>query len=133
MEQQEGGALAIVRAWQEAVNARDMERLRALSDPLIAISGPRGVATGFDVLVDWLGRAGLTLETRRSFARGEAVVLAQHGVWRAVETGELRGEADVAAIFRVTNGRVAQYERLDSLAVALAAAGLVEGDEVGLR
>ena len=130
MDERERATLATVEAWQGAVNRRDEAGLRALTDPAIAIVGPRGVATGVDLLLDWLGRAGLTLATRRRFARGGAVVLAQRGVWRDLATGEVRGEAEVASHFRVAGGRVAHYERRDTLAEALAAAGLTEGDAV---
>ena len=124
-------ALRVVTDWQEAVNQGDASRLRALSDPTIAIVGPRGVASGVDLLLDWLGRAGLTLTTRGRFARGGAVVLAQHGVWRDLATGAVRGEAEVASFFRVADGLVSHYERRDTLAEALAAAGLTERDAVG--
>jgi ketosteroid isomerase-like protein len=130
MDVMTGEALAIVEAWQEAINRGDVARLRALSDPAIAIVGPRGVATGVEVLLNWLGRAGLTLTTRGRFARGGVVVLAQHGVWRDPATGATRGEAEVASHFRVADGRVAHYERRDTLAEALTAAGLTAGDAV---
>ncbi len=126
----QGDVLAIVSAWQESVNRRDLVRLRELSDPAIAIVGPRGVGEGFDLLAAWLDRAGLTLETRRSFARGEVVVLAQHGVWWSVATGERQGEAAVASVFHVRGGRLARYARHDALDEALASAGLSVADEV---
>lgn len=44
--------LAAVREWQEAVNRRDLERLRAVSAAEIAIVGPRGVGYGFALLAD---------------------------------------------------------------------------------
>ena len=121
--------LAIVQAWQDAANAQDVERLLELSDPDIEVIGPRGSGRGHQLLRDWLGRAGLSLETRRVFVGGDAVVLAQHGVWRSVETGEVTGEADVASRFRVNGRRVAQFARHDSLDAALAEAGLDYSDE----
>lgn len=124
-------AVAVVQEWQEAANHQDIERLLALSDPEIEIVGPRGAGYGHQLLRDWLGRAGLTLETRRVFGRGEVVVLAQHGVWRSVETGEFRGEADLASRFRVKGGgRVVQFARYDSLDEALSHAGLGWEDEI---
>jgi hypothetical protein len=112
------------------VNNQDIDRLLALSDPNIEIVGPRGAAFGHIVLRDWMSRAGLTLTTQRVFARDDTVVVAQHGVWRSVETGEVVGEADVASEFRVDGQRVTYYARYDSLDEALATAGLEQADEL---
>ena len=120
---------AIVQAWQDAANAQDVDRLLDLSDPDIEVIGPGGSGRGHQLLRDWLGRAGLRLQTRRAFARGDAVVLAQHGVWRSIETGDVIGEAAVASRFRVAGQRVVQFARHDSLDAALAEAGLDYSDE----
>lgn len=128
MQQQD--TVAVVRAWQDAANRQDVDRLLELSDPNIEIVGPRGPGYGRELLRDWLGRAGLTLETRQTFARDGVVVVRQQGVWRSVENGEELGVAELASRFRVEGGRVAQYARYDSLDVALAAAGLNTADEI---
>lgn len=122
--------LAVVLAWQDAANRHDVDRLLEQSDTNIEIVGPRGSGHGHQLLRDWLGRAGLTLETRRIFARGDVAVLHQHGTWRDVETGELSGEREVASVFRVDGGRVARIARYDGLGDALVEAGLDERDEV---
>jgi len=121
--------LEVVQEWLRAANRQDVERLLALSDPDIEVVGPRGSGFGLRLLRDWLRRAGLTLQTRRTFARGDVVVLAQHGVWRSPDTGTV-GEAEVASRFRVSGGRVVQFARHDDLAVALQEAALTESDEV---
>jgi hypothetical protein len=123
-------SLHVVQEWQEAVNRCDLEHLRAVSAAEIAIVGPRGVGHGFALLADWLGRAGLVLTTRRSFVRGDAVVMEQEGVWSALESGEERGAAIVASAFRVAAGRVVWYARYDSLTAALNEVGLTVADEV---
>jgi hypothetical protein len=120
---------AMVLAWQEAVNQKDTEGLLALSDPHIEMVGPRGSAYGHAILRDWLGRAGLGMKSQRLYAKGNTVVVAQHGVWRSVETGDLIGEADIASHFRVVGQQIAYYARYDSLADALHAANLTEADE----
>lgn len=127
---QQEQAVAVVQAWQEAANRQDGDRLVELSDPNIEIVGPRGSGFGAQLLREWLGRAGLTLETQRVFARDQVVVVAQHGVWRSTETGEVQGEADLASRFRVADGRVVQFARHDRLDQALAAAGLEPADEL---
>lgn len=125
-------SVTTAQAWQEAVNAQDKERLLALSHPAIEIVGPRGVARGHDVLLAWLERAGLTLETRRVFAGKNSVVFAQHGVWRSPQTNEPQGEAEVASSFLTKNGQVTELARYDTLPEALARAGLSRVDEVVL-
>jgi hypothetical protein len=124
---------AIVLAWQEAVNQKDAERLLALSDPNIEIVGPRGSAYGHGILAQWLERAGLSMTAYRCFANGDTVVVAQHGVWRDVDTGEVMGKADIASHFRVTDRQIRYYARYDSLSDALNAAELTETDEQLLR
>src|SRR5579884_219942 len=98
--------VAIARAWQDAANAGDVDRVVALSDPDVELVGPRGAGRGHQLLRDWLGRAGLRLATLRTFARGDAVVLAQHGIWRSAETGAVTGERDLATRFRIAGERV---------------------------
>ena len=117
-------------AWQEAVNAQDETLLLRLSHPDIELVGPRGTAQGHEILVTWLGRAGLALETRRTFAKGDAVVFSQYGVWQFLAAGELQGEAEVASSFTVQGGQVTEIARYDTLAEALAHASLSEADEV---
>ena len=119
--------VAIVQAWQEAANKQDVERLLELSDTNIEIVGPRGLGYGHQLLRDWLGRAGLSLETRQIFADDNTVVIAQHGVWRNLETGQVTGTKDLASQFRVAEGRVIQFARYDNLKEALDAAGLTLG------
>ena len=122
-------SVTMVQAWLDAVNTQNIDGLIALSDPNIEIIGPRGSGYGHQLLCDWLGRAGLRLETRRVFARGDAVVVEQHGVWRSVETGDVTGERDIASRFRVDGERIVQFARYDSLSEALAEAGLTFADE----
>jgi limonene-1,2-epoxide hydrolase len=118
----------VVHAWIDAANRQRGDALVALSAPDIELVGPRGSVRGAAVLREWLTRAGLTMENRRTFARDGAVVVEQHGVWRSVDTGEFVGEADVASRFEVVHGKVAAFERYDDLDAALAAAGLGESD-----
>lgn len=119
-----------VQSWLSAANEQNIEQLLAVSDENIEIVGPRGVAMGHQILREWMGRAGLTLTSRRFFADGEAVVAAQHGVWRDADTGDIKGEADVASSFRVSNGKVIRYARFDDLASALADVGLTEANGI---
>lgn len=131
MELQE--AAEIVCTWEETVNTAELERLLDLSHPEIELVGPRGSAFGCDALKDWLARAGLSLETRRSFARGETVVNEQLGVWRDLTTGDVVSESKLASYYRVENGQVSYVARYDKLQEAFEQSGLSEADEVQLR
>lgn len=121
--------LTTVLSWLDAVNTQNVERLIELSDSNIEIVGPRGSAYGHQVLREWLERADLTLTTLRAFARGNVITLAQHGVWRSIESGEVIGEADVASEFKVENQKVVRYARYDNLDEAFEKTGLNFSDE----
>ncbi len=125
--------LEVVQAWQDAANSRNFERLMEISDPNIEVSGPRGAGHGHQLVREWLIRSGLTFKTLRLFARGDVVVVEQHGVWHSEETGKPTSEADFASHFRVEGGRVAQLARYDTLDVALEKAGLDYSDEGSSR
>lgn len=120
----------VVLAWLAAVNAADVEAALAHTTPDVVIVGPRGTSRGREVLRAWLGHAGATFATRAAYARGDAVVVAQHGTWRDPATGAVRGEAAVATRFRIADGQVAELQRYDDLALALQDAQLTAGDEV---
>lgn len=122
--------LALVQAWQDAANRQNSDRLVELSAPDIEVVGPRGSGHGYQLLRDWVGRAGLQLTTLRAFVRDNVVVVAQRGVWRSVETGEVTGERDLASRFRIDGQRVGQFARYDNLDVALNEAGLHYSDEI---
>jgi hypothetical protein len=121
---------ALVQAWQDAANHQNSDRLVELSAPDIEVVGPRGSGHGYQLLREWLGRAGLHFTTLRAFARDNVVVVAQRGVWRSVETGEVTGERDLASRFRIDSQRVVQCARYDTLDVALDEAGLHYSDEI---
>lgn len=123
-------AADVVLAWLAAVNAAEVETALAHTAPDVSIIGPRGTSRGREVLRAWLGHAGATFATRAIYARGDAVVVAQHGTWHDPATGAVRGEAEVATRFRVADGQVAELQRYDDLATALAEAQLTPADQV---
>ena len=99
----------IVTAWLAAVNAGDADAALARTSPGVTIVGPRGTSHGHEVLRAWIGHAGAAFATRRTFARGGAVVVAQLGVWRDA-TGAVKGGMDVATR-RVRSGGAAAVRR----------------------
>lgn len=122
--------VAVVRAWHQALNAGDLDRLAALSAEDVEVGGPRGASRGAQVLREWVGRAGIRLEPQRLFHREQTVVVEQAAEWRAAETGEVTGQQTPASVFIVRDGKVASVIRYPDLAAALAATGLGEADEV---
>ena len=122
-------AMAVVEAWHDALNREDSVRVVDLSDPNIEIVGPRGSGYGRALLREWLNHARVQLEIQKRFVAGDTVVVAQRGIWHSPETGQSLGEANVASVFRVKDGRVAYYARYDALEDALLRAGLSESDE----
>jgi ketosteroid isomerase-like protein len=126
--------IATVRAWHDAVNAGDVERVVELCSEDVEVGGPRGLARGRPVVREWFARAGIRLEPGRVFQRGEAVVAEQRAEWRMA--GADPGDDDVHAIasaFVVRDGLIARVARHDDLAVALAAAGMDETNEQPAR
>ena len=115
-----------VLAWHDALNREDVDALLALLHPDVELVGPRGSAHGHEVLREWAARAGLALHPREVYARERAVVVAERGEWR--RDGNVVGEADVASVFRVTDGQVAYLARFDTLDEALEHAGLTARD-----
>jgi hypothetical protein len=125
-------AVTVAHAWVAAVNAVDADGLAALSAADIEIVGPRGSVRGVDVLREWLLRAGIALETTRTFAGVSDVVLAHRATWQTPGTAT-PSSADVASWFQIQEGRVARYQRFDDLQSAIAASGLEPTDEITSR
>jgi len=120
----------VALVWQEAANAQDADLLLAISDPQIAIVGPRGTGHGRDLLREWLARAGLSLTTLRAFVHDDEVVLAQHGVWHDPATGARQGEQELASCFQVRDRRVVRFARYDTLEEALVHSQMTPADEI---
>ncbi len=123
-------SIAVVLAWQDAVSGQNVERVLELSAPDIQVVGPRGSGYGHQLVRDWMARAGLVFETQRIFARGDMVVVAQHGTWHAPETRAVTAEADTASLFKVEQGKITKFARYDALDTTLNEAGLSYADEV---
>ncbi len=119
-----------VKAWHEALNEGDIERVVALSHPDIEVGGPRGTARGIEVLREWAGRAGVQLKPQRICQRGNVVVVEQGAEWRSAQTGQTTDSQTVASVFVVRDGKVASVMRYPDLVTALRAAGLDESQDV---
>jgi hypothetical protein len=127
------GSLAVVEAWLDAVNRKDVGALERLTHDEVEIVGPRGSGRmDRAVLAEWLARAGFSAEVLRWFCGADgSVVVEQDARWVDPASDAERGQARVASRFVVDDGRVASYARHDDgLQPALNAAGLRIEDEV---
>ena len=130
--------LQVVQAWIDAVNAGDADAAAAASHEQIVVMGPRGQGPmPASALGEWLARSGFSARPTRWFCGGHAdgsgggvAVVELDAEWRDSPDNLL-----VGALFRVADGRVAEFSRFDSgLSAALAAGGLLEDrDEVTVR
>lgn len=98
------GALATVRAWQEAVNRGSVARVRELSADRIEVLGPRGAGLmdsgGFGV---WMIRSGFSATPRRWFCGGDGtVVVEQAARWEDRATGAEQSRAVVGSLVEVS-------------------------------
>jgi ketosteroid isomerase-like protein len=119
-----------VRAWHDAVNAGDVERLVALSSDDVEVGGPRGSGRGARLLQEWFARAGIRLDARLIFRRDRTVVVEQSAAWHMAGSGDSAEPQTIASVFLVEDGRVASVTRYADLASALEAAGLTDADRI---
>jgi hypothetical protein len=124
-------ALAVAKEWLAAVNSGNRQRMQELSAKDVNIIGPRGSAHGHEALAAWMCRAGFWAEAIRWFSGADGnVVVEQKGHWSNPASGAELSQAHIASHLVVSNGAVTCYQRHDSLAMALASAGLTIDNEV---
>ena len=51
-----------IRRWHRAVNDRDLEVAAAAVTDDVVVGGPQGRASGRQLFLDWIERAGITLQ-----------------------------------------------------------------------
>ena len=125
--------LDVIEAWHTAVNAGDGVAAGALCTDDVQVGGPRGTGRGRDLLVGWVGHAGVRLEPLCWFCGGEGAVVEQDARWVDGGTREPTAPVRVATTFGVADGRICRVLRHTGLDDALAAAGLTTKDEVTAR
>lgn len=122
-------AVAVVKAWHDALNGGDIGKLMTLVAEDVMLSGPRGETSGAAVVGEWVARANIKLYPLAYFAQNQTapvqvVVVEENGEWYDPQTQELTGQQNVATVFHVAKGRVTRITRHDTIEAALDAARL---------
>jgi ketosteroid isomerase-like protein len=113
-----------VKAWHEALNYGEVDRLVELSHPEVEVGGPRGTGQGAQLLREWVDRANIRLEPRRIFHHADTVVVEQWARWHSTDTRQT-----VGSVFVVRDSLITRVVRYLDLAAALDAAHLDESHE----
>ena len=118
--------IATVLAWQDALNASDIETLVALSSDDIDLGDANGAAQGHEALRRWAASRKVSAEIGRIYVHDGVVVVEQ----------ELSSPDDPSAVtssasaFRVVHDHVTSVFHHQDLASALAATELTEADAI---
>lgn len=122
-------SLEIVQAFHDHLANRDADAVVALAADNVEVGGPRGTATGADLLREWVARANVTMTPKRWFAKDDLVIVEQHAVWLDKDSGGEISRQNVTTTFRIEGGKIAGIYRHDDLAASLTLAGLDAADE----
>jgi hypothetical protein len=116
--------IATVLAWNDALNASDLDTLVALSSDDIEIGDAHGAAQGHDALRRWAASLNSTAELGRMFVHDGVVVVEQ----QITAPGRPGAVTSAASAFRVVHDHVTSVFRHEDLVSALAATDLTEAD-----
>jgi len=129
MADSSGSAVQAVQAWHEAVNAGDVEAAVALCAADVAVTGPRGVGHGHDLMRAWLTRSGIRLEPQHPLREVDGrVFVHEHAHWTAADApaGAPTGRpVDTWVVFTAEGGRLASVSRYETEDDALRAVAAV--------
>jgi ketosteroid isomerase-like protein len=124
--------IQIVRAWHDAINAGNTDRLAGIVTADVDIGGPRGSASGRDALIDWVERTGIKMEPTDWYQRDETVIVCQRAAWPG-EDGTPGVPQKVSSVFTFRDGKIAGIARYGDLVTAFREAGLSETDRVDIE
>lgn len=123
-------AIAVVQAFHDHLNDRDVPGVLRLAADDVRVGGPRGSGEGKHLLDEWVGRASITMTPKRWFRQGDVVVVEQYAVWLNPTTGEETGSQTVASVFTVHQGLITSIARYGFLGEAVHSANMDESDEI---
>ena len=131
------GQLAPIERWHDAVNTGDAAGAGALCTADVEVGGPRGSGYGRELVVEWVGHAGIRIRPVRWFCGtapdgSSAAVVEQDAQWPD-GSGGLTDAVRVATAFRLHDGVITSVVRHGDVGAALAGTGLTAGDEVLTR
>jgi ketosteroid isomerase-like protein len=104
----------VVRAWIEAVNAGDIDRVGELVADDVAILGPRGETTGRDAVASWIGYTGILIELADVRIEEGRATIETLATWQVDggEPGERTPEAAIGMAFTIRSGKITSIERI---------------------
>jgi hypothetical protein len=123
-------AVAVVQAFHDNLNDRNVSALLALAVDNVRVGGPRGSGEGKYLLEEWVGRASISMIPLRWFRADDTVVVEQRAVWHDPDTGTETGSQLVASVFTIEDGRIAGIARYGFLGEAVNSASMDESDEI---
>ncbi len=126
----ENDEIGIVRAFHDALNARNTAGVLALAAEDIRIGGPRGTGEGKHLLREWVARASITMEPQRWFHTEGMVVVEQIARWHDPDSGAETSSQRVATAFGIRDGLIASIARYGDIGEAVTSAGMDEADAV---
>jgi ketosteroid isomerase-like protein len=118
--------IATVLAWQDALNASDIDTLLALSSDDIDVGDAHGAGQGLDALRNWAAAHPQIAEVGRMFVH-DGIVVVELKITGPDDAG---ANTSAAVAFRVVHDHVTSVFRHDDLDSALAATDLTEADLV---
>jgi ketosteroid isomerase-like protein len=124
--------LAVARRWTELYNDRsDVAEFLSLLAADVEMLIPGGARLrGHDEARAWFEKSFDNVRQRiiadRLVEKGDAVVGLGRSQMRWIESGEIAGETESAAVFRFRDGKIISWQPFASHAAALEAAGLPE-------
>ncbi|WP_300016940.1 nuclear transport factor 2 family protein [Pseudonocardia sp.] len=119
------GQLETIERWHAAVNEGDAQGAGTLCTADVEVGGPRGSGFGRELVVEWVGHAGIRLDPVRWFCGPGGAVVEQDARWAADDR-----PTRLATAFRMSGGRISGVLRHPDVADALAQLGLAASDEV---
>jgi hypothetical protein len=123
-------AIAIVQAFHDHLNNREVASLLDLAADDLRVGGPRGSGEGKYLLEEWVGRASITLAPQRWFRHNDTVVVEQLATWRDPATGAETGSQTVATVFDVREGYISGIYRYGFVGEAVHSVNMDESHEI---
>ncbi len=104
---------AVVRAWFDALNALDIERLVELAGPDVRLQTPRGPLQGHDGVREFARRQSYGVRMHVTNLRlaqdGDAVITEDAIEFRSVDDGSTMGREVMRARWVVRDGRLTEF------------------------